>query len=53
MDLILVHSQYDPAEIVREVRSLVDEGLITVRQVDEGARRVLELKERHGLLPAP
>ncbi len=51
VDLILVHSQYDPFAIVQEVLSLLAEGRITMEQIDEGVRRVLELKNRHGLLP--
>jgi beta-N-acetylhexosaminidase len=52
VDLILVHDRYDVFELKREVLALLEEGSIREAWIDEGVRRVLELKNRYGLLPA-
>jgi beta-N-acetylhexosaminidase len=51
VDLILVHSTYELAQLKEEVLALLREGRLSEKQIDAGARRVLKLKLRYGLLP--
>lgn len=50
VDLILLYTRYNVIEVVETVERLVDEGEITVEEIDRGVRRVLRLKGRYGLL---
>jgi len=52
IDIILVHSQYSVAELVETVAGLVESGVISESQIDEGALRVLSAKKRAGLFEA-
>jgi beta-N-acetylhexosaminidase len=52
VDLILVHSTYDLSDLKSRVYRLYKRGEITEEEIDEGVRRVLELKLKYGLLPA-
>jgi beta-N-acetylhexosaminidase len=49
-DILLDHAVYDVPSMVKEVESMVHNGEIPVATVDEGTRRVLLLKLRHGLI---
>lgn len=51
VDLILVHSTYELADLKAEVMSLLRQGLIGERDIDRGVLRILRLKLRYGLLP--
>ena len=51
IDLILVHSKYDLSDLKKTVYRLYRKGEITEEEIDEGVRRVLELKLKYGLLP--
>lgn len=51
LDLILVHSQYELAELKDEVLRLHGTGEISEALIDEGVERILRLKLRYGLLP--
>jgi beta-N-acetylhexosaminidase len=51
IDLILVHSKYDISELKKKVYRLYRQGEITEEQINQGVRRVLELKLKYGLLP--
>jgi beta-glucosidase-like glycosyl hydrolase len=51
VDLILIHARYEYAQVYREALELLREGTITEGMIREGARRVLLLKARVGLLP--
>jgi beta-N-acetylhexosaminidase len=50
VDLFLITDWIDPIEAAEEVVAMVEHGIISREQVREGARRVLELKLRYGLL---
>jgi len=50
VDLILLHDRYDYLEIIDQVERLIAEGLVSVSDIERGALRVLQLKERFGLL---
>lgn len=51
IDLILVHSKYDLADLKKRVYRLYRKGEITEEEIDAGVERVLELKLKYGLLP--
>ena len=51
IDLILVHSKYDLSDMKKKVYRLYRKGEITEEEINEGVRRVLELKLKYGLLP--
>jgi len=53
VDLILLFVSDDVVEIVDRVEDLVASGLISADDVDRGARRVLQLKLRHGIAGFP
>jgi beta-N-acetylhexosaminidase len=50
VDLILIHARYDYAEVFAEAAALIEQGIVSTRRLTEGARRVLLLKGRLGLL---
>jgi len=52
VDIILARDTTDAVGLLDELVSLVRSGAIAMDDVDRGAARVLELKRRHGLLPA-
>ncbi|MFP4373476.1 MAG: beta-N-acetylhexosaminidase [Spirochaetaceae bacterium] len=52
VDIILVHARYDVDELVAATVELVERGELARSTLVAGTRRVLELKARHGLLPA-
>jgi beta-N-acetylhexosaminidase len=52
VDIILVRDTYDLFTLRDGLAALVRSGAISIADVDRGAARVLELKRRHGLLPA-
>ncbi len=52
VDLILLYRDYDVVEIVQMVEELIDAGELTEDDVNRGARRVLALKRRYGLVDA-
>jgi beta-N-acetylhexosaminidase len=51
VDLILVHSTYELSDLKSEVHRLLRHGEITEKEIDEGVRRILELKLKYGLVP--
>ncbi len=51
IDLILVHSKYDLADLKKRVYRLYRKGEITEEEINAGVERVLELKLKYGLLP--
>jgi len=51
IDLILVHSRYDVMELKEIVFKMVEEGILTEEEIDQGARRIIRLKEKYNLLP--
>jgi beta-N-acetylhexosaminidase len=51
IDLILVHSKYDITDLKKKVYRLYRKGEITEEEINQGVRRVLELKLKYGLLP--
>jgi len=51
VDIILEMGGLDALKLVQEIKSLVAAGELGEEQIDEGARRVLRLKARYGLLP--
>jgi beta-N-acetylhexosaminidase len=53
VDVILARDLYDVFGLVSTLSGLVRSGAISMADVDRGTARVLELKRRHGLLPAP
>jgi len=52
VDIILARDTTDALGLRDALVSLVRSGAISMDDVDRGAARVLELKRRHGLLPA-
>ena len=52
VDIILARDTTDAIGLRGELAALVRSGAIAMTDVDRGAIRVLELKRRHGLLPA-
>jgi beta-N-acetylhexosaminidase len=52
VDIILVRDTYDLFTLRDGLAALVRSGAIPIDDVDRGTSRVLELKRRHGLLPA-
>ncbi len=50
IDIILVHSRYSIRELIDIVVGLVEKGIVTEEQIDEGVFRVLAAKKRAGLL---
>jgi beta-N-acetylhexosaminidase len=50
IDAILVHSKYSVQELVGIVEGMVEQGVVTRRQIDEGLLRVLRAKRTAGLL---
>ncbi len=50
IDAILVHSKYSILELVALVEGLVERGVVTQRQVDEGLLRMLSAKKNAGIL---
>jgi beta-N-acetylhexosaminidase len=52
VDIILARDSYDLFTLRDELAALVRSGAIAMTDVDRGTSRVLELKRRHGLLPA-
>lgn len=51
VDLVLLHARYEYESVFREVLELLEEGVISEAMIRQGARRVLLLKARAGLLP--
>ncbi len=49
-DILLDHAVYNVPSMVREVEAMVRDGEIPESTVDNGARRILLLKLRHGLI---
>lgn len=49
-DLLLLMSEFDLLEMIEISESLVQEGVVTVADLRESVRRILELKARYGLL---
>ncbi|HUX20186.1 MAG TPA: glycoside hydrolase family 3 protein [Spirochaetia bacterium] len=49
-DILLDHAVYDVPSMVKEVEAMVHDGEIPMATVDDGTRRVLLLKLRHGLI---
>ena len=49
VDLILLYNSYDVVEMVRLVEDLIETGEISEDDVNRGTRRVLALKQKHGL----
>jgi beta-glucosidase-like glycosyl hydrolase len=52
VDIILARDTSDALGLRDELAALVSSGAIAMTDVDRGTARVLELKRRHGLLPA-
>jgi beta-N-acetylhexosaminidase len=52
VDIVLARDLYDVFALRGELAELVRSGAISMADVDRGTARVLELKRRHGLLPA-
>ena len=52
VDIILARDLYQVTDLVATLSGLVRSGAISIDDVDRGTARVLELKRRHGLLPA-
>lgn len=50
VDLILIHARYEYAEVFGEAMALIEAGIVSEERLKEGARRVLLLKARLGLL---
>lgn len=50
VDIILLYTRYDLAEMVEMIRQLVVDGVLTEADIDDGLRRVLRLKYDYGLL---
>ncbi len=50
VDLILVGGRYEPEQLVALVKTMVESGQITPREIDEGVLRILRLKQKRGLL---
>ncbi len=50
VDLILLYDRYSLKDMVDRVESYVEDGSISMAEVDRGVERVLTLKARHGLL---
>jgi beta-glucosidase-like glycosyl hydrolase len=46
-----VHSTYELSDLKSEVHRLLRHGEITEKEIDEGVRRILELKLKYGLVP--
>ena len=53
VDLILCTGGLDALQLIGEVESLVEGGALPEELIDEGVRRILRLKFKYGLLPAP
>ena len=51
VDLILAIGGLDALKLSKEIKDLLERGEISREQVEEGARRVLRLKAKYGLLP--
>jgi len=51
VDIILAVGGLDALKLIGEVKSLLGSGELSEEQIEEGVRRVLRLKARHGLLP--
>ncbi len=50
VDLLLLNLGFDYPDILRRVNDLLEEGRITEDDINRGARRVVHLKARYGLL---
>lgn len=50
VDLLLLNAGFDYPDIIRRVERLLATGRITEDDIDRGARRVVRLKSRYGLL---
>lgn len=50
VDLILLYDRYRLSAVVDRVERLIDEGLITMGDIDRGVERILMLKAEYGLL---
>jgi beta-N-acetylhexosaminidase len=50
IDLILVSGTYEIVRLKQAVLSLLNDDAITEQEIDEGLRRILELKLKHGLI---
>ena len=50
VDMILVHSSYDVAELQEYVLALCETNRVTEEEIDEGVLRVLQLKATYGLI---
>jgi beta-N-acetylhexosaminidase len=51
IDLILVHNKYDLRDLINRVMKLYELGLISEDEINEGVKRVLNLKIKYGLIP--
>ena len=49
VDIVLVHSRYSVEELVDTVVDLVEQGVVTPQQIDEGLTRVLTAKWKTGI----
>ncbi len=49
VDIVLVHSRYSVKELVDTVVDLVEQGVVTPQQIDEGLTRVLTAKWKTGI----
>lgn len=53
VDLILLYTRYDLLDVIDRVEAMVVDGRVSEAQIDEGVVRILNLKDRYGLLDAP
>ena len=53
VDILLANAEYDVPALVVQTEALVRSGKIPLATVNDGTRRILELKLRHGLLTHP
>jgi len=50
VDILLEYGSLDVLKLIDEVHTMVEAGEIDIEVIDEGARRVLRLKWKYGLL---
>jgi len=50
INLILLYSRYDPAEMIDLMESLVKEGHIPMETIDRNVERILMVKAAYGLM---
>lgn len=53
IDIILLYSSYDPAEMITLAEELVYSGELKIEAVDSSVRRILSVKQDYGLLWQP